>query len=60
MPIKKRWTPTMLARALKMYDAGHTLQEVGYAFGVGRERARQVLFLAKANVGRARIGRKPK
>jgi hypothetical protein len=58
MPVKKRWTPSMLARALKMYDAGHTLKEVGHAFGVGVERARQVLFLAKANVGRARVGRR--
>jgi hypothetical protein len=57
MPIKKRWTPTMLARALAVWDRGLTLKQVGTEFGIGPERARQVLFLAKANVGRARIGR---
>lgn len=46
MPPKKRWTPAMMRAVLKLRAQGLTLAQIGERYGVGPERARQILFLA--------------
>jgi len=39
------------AKALDMHLAGHTLREVGDKLGISRERARQMIAVAKRRLG---------
>lgn len=47
MARSNKWTPLRLAQALRLRREGLTLQELGEHYGVGRERARQVIAKAE-------------